>query len=182
MRKAAALGALGGPHRLARPRTPPFHGGNGGSNPPGDASSFQRILFPLPAGRLSRARFSQTRSSMAIASPNLGHFPWSRLACGTAQTTDDLALKWWSHGLFGPSTGDGMRQVTGSWAFPLRRSAYGEDGSRSLVWKVRFRRGCAGGKPAGNRGANYQHADHFAADSVCPEGHFLGLKLFELVM
>src|SRR5437016_3757492 len=26
-----------GPHRLARPRTSPFHGGNGGSNPPGDA-------------------------------------------------------------------------------------------------------------------------------------------------
>src|SRR5262249_16455147 len=25
------------PHRLARPRTSPFHGGNGGSNPPGDA-------------------------------------------------------------------------------------------------------------------------------------------------
>src|SRR5579864_3893736 len=28
-----------GPHRLARPRTSPFHGGNGGSNPPGDATS-----------------------------------------------------------------------------------------------------------------------------------------------
>ena len=26
------------PHRLAWPRTPPFHGGDGGSNPPGDAS------------------------------------------------------------------------------------------------------------------------------------------------
>ena len=26
------------PHRLARPRTPPFHGGDGGSNPPGDAT------------------------------------------------------------------------------------------------------------------------------------------------
>src|SRR5712692_6649841 len=25
------------PHRLSRPRTSPFHGGNGGSNPPGDA-------------------------------------------------------------------------------------------------------------------------------------------------
>ena len=25
------------PHRLAWPRTPPFHGGDGGSNPPGDA-------------------------------------------------------------------------------------------------------------------------------------------------
>ena len=28
------------PHRLARPRTSPFHGGNGGSNPPGDAIDF----------------------------------------------------------------------------------------------------------------------------------------------
>ena len=27
------------PHRLAWPRTPPFHGGDGGSNPPGDATS-----------------------------------------------------------------------------------------------------------------------------------------------
>ena len=26
------------PHRLAWPRTPPFHGGDGGSNPPGDAN------------------------------------------------------------------------------------------------------------------------------------------------
>ena len=29
---------LASPHRLARPRTSPFHGGNGGSNPPGDAN------------------------------------------------------------------------------------------------------------------------------------------------
>ncbi len=29
------------PHRLARPRTPPFQGGNTGSNPVGDA----KILF-----------------------------------------------------------------------------------------------------------------------------------------
>ena len=27
-----------GPYRLAWPRTPPFHGGDGGSNPPGDAT------------------------------------------------------------------------------------------------------------------------------------------------
>ena len=31
------------PHRLARPRTSPFHGGNGGSNPPGDAKSWAII-------------------------------------------------------------------------------------------------------------------------------------------
>ena len=31
------------PRRLARPRTSPFHGGNTGSNPVGDAKSFQRL-------------------------------------------------------------------------------------------------------------------------------------------
>src|SRR5688572_19869092 len=30
---------LGCPHRLARPRTPPFHGGDRGSNPLGDTNS-----------------------------------------------------------------------------------------------------------------------------------------------
>ena len=33
------------PRRLARPRTPPFHGGNTGSNPVGDATLFSD---PLP--------------------------------------------------------------------------------------------------------------------------------------
>ncbi|CAI2717481.1 protein of unknown function [Nitrospina watsonii] len=33
----------GRPHRLARPRTPAFHAGDGGSNPPGDA----KFSFPL---------------------------------------------------------------------------------------------------------------------------------------
>ena len=28
------------PHRLARSRTPPFHGGDRGSNPLGDANTF----------------------------------------------------------------------------------------------------------------------------------------------
>ena len=31
------------PRRLARPRTSPFHGGNTGSNPVGDAKSFQQL-------------------------------------------------------------------------------------------------------------------------------------------
>ena len=31
------------PRRLARPRTSPFHGGNTGSNPVGDAKSFQAL-------------------------------------------------------------------------------------------------------------------------------------------
>ena len=36
------------PYRLARPRTSPFHGGNGGSNPPGDAKSYQSLVaFPF---------------------------------------------------------------------------------------------------------------------------------------
>ena len=36
------------PHRLARPRTPPFHGGDAGSNPAGDANflfSSCRLFF-----------------------------------------------------------------------------------------------------------------------------------------
>jgi hypothetical protein len=32
-----------GPRRLARPRTSPFHGGNTGSNPVGDAKTFQAL-------------------------------------------------------------------------------------------------------------------------------------------
>jgi hypothetical protein len=31
------------PRRLARPRTPPFHGGNTGSNPVGDAIQFKPV-------------------------------------------------------------------------------------------------------------------------------------------
>lgn len=34
---------LSRPHRLARSRTPPFHGGNRGSNPLGDASPNSRL-------------------------------------------------------------------------------------------------------------------------------------------
>src|SRR5947209_6209211 len=34
---------LQSPRRLARPRTSPFHGGNTGSNPVGDAKSFQSV-------------------------------------------------------------------------------------------------------------------------------------------
>jgi hypothetical protein len=54
------------PHRLAWSRTSPFHGGNGGSNPPGDAWNFKGlrrgyplssaiILFPLVSGSTSCA-------------------------------------------------------------------------------------------------------------------------------
>ena len=34
---------ISGPRRLAWPRTSPFHGGNTGSNPVGDAKSFQQL-------------------------------------------------------------------------------------------------------------------------------------------
>ena len=37
------LNAVNSPRRLARPRTSPFHGGNTGSNPVGDANSFQEL-------------------------------------------------------------------------------------------------------------------------------------------
>jgi hypothetical protein len=36
------------PRRLARPRTSPFHGGNTGSNPVGDANSFQELPSNAP--------------------------------------------------------------------------------------------------------------------------------------
>src|ERR1035438_893579 len=42
------------PRRLARPRTSPFHGGNTGSNPVGDAKSFSELQSLLPAVRLFR--------------------------------------------------------------------------------------------------------------------------------
>jgi hypothetical protein len=45
-----------GPHRLARPRTSPFHGGNAGSNPAGDAISRSKLPSVLPAGLLVRSR------------------------------------------------------------------------------------------------------------------------------
>ena len=34
------------PHRLARPRTPAFHAGDGGSNPPGDAICYICLYNP----------------------------------------------------------------------------------------------------------------------------------------
>lgn len=42
---AGAVIFLERPRRLARPRTPPFHGDNMGSNPIGDTKSFQRITL-----------------------------------------------------------------------------------------------------------------------------------------
>src|SRR5438552_10433389 len=41
--EAPALTAVLRPRRLAWPRTSPFHGGNTGSNPVGDAKSFQEV-------------------------------------------------------------------------------------------------------------------------------------------
>ena len=40
------------PLRLARPRTPPFHGGDTGSNPVGDAK-YQKVTFRLRSGLFS---------------------------------------------------------------------------------------------------------------------------------
>ena len=58
------------PHRLAWPRTPPFHGGNGGSNPPGDAiptrkpaPKFAQTYFPGDAAETQQhIRVSQSGS------------------------------------------------------------------------------------------------------------------------
>ena len=38
--------ALSRPRRLARPRTSPFHGGNTGSNPVGDANFINHLQIP----------------------------------------------------------------------------------------------------------------------------------------
>src|SRR5881409_3561052 len=50
---AEILTRCGCPHRLAWPRTPPFHGGNRGSNPLGDTKS---PFAPSRAGKLLNAR------------------------------------------------------------------------------------------------------------------------------
>ena len=62
------------PHRLARPRTPPFHGDNRGSNPLGDATSRK---YSIATGRSNttssvepwRSSTSLPRDSSTVASP-----------------------------------------------------------------------------------------------------------------
>ena len=44
------------PRRLARPRTPPFHGDNAGSNPAGDAKSSAAAEVRVSPGALARGR------------------------------------------------------------------------------------------------------------------------------
>ncbi len=45
---------LTSPRRLARPRTSPFHGGNTGSNPVGDAKPFNQFHEFLPNSGVQR--------------------------------------------------------------------------------------------------------------------------------
>src|SRR6185295_10096847 len=56
--------ATRGPHRLARPRTSPFHGGNGGSNPPGDAK------LVLTWSGLANAPRADSLSATTFATPD----------------------------------------------------------------------------------------------------------------
>ncbi len=44
LQQMSALSIQERPRRLARPRTPPFHGDNTGSNPVGDAKSYMKEL------------------------------------------------------------------------------------------------------------------------------------------
>src|ERR1700730_18352265 len=44
----ASISRLNRPRRLAWPRTSPFHGGNTGSNPVGDAKPFQQLTVSPP--------------------------------------------------------------------------------------------------------------------------------------
>src|SRR6202000_2542085 len=46
LRPARRLRAKQRPRRLARPRTPPFHGDNTGSNPVGDANKTKDLIIP----------------------------------------------------------------------------------------------------------------------------------------
>ena len=96
------------PRRLAWPRTSPFHGGNTGSNPVGDAKSFQQLTIsppplyrhkkgtiwgvnppPTSCGRqcfgLDQARLSRHREGTLVR--------FSASSCsGRAQKTNDVAL------------------------------------------------------------------------------------------
>jgi hypothetical protein len=55
------------PRRLARPRTSPFHGGNTGSNPVGDAKSYQRLRGNRPVSR--RHKKAQISPHFRLAPP-----------------------------------------------------------------------------------------------------------------
>src|SRR3954451_128588 len=55
------------PHRLAWPRTPPFHGDNRGSNPLGDAKSFHK--FEIRSKSLQSAVFVPFRTDLARGRP-----------------------------------------------------------------------------------------------------------------
>jgi hypothetical protein len=64
------------PRRLARPRTPPFHGDNTGSNPVGDAKYFQ-------AFRANRARSDfDVGNATVTMEPELASF--SRFSSGSS--------------------------------------------------------------------------------------------------
>src|SRR2546430_1423797 len=62
------------PRRLAWPRTSPFHGGNTGSNPVGDAHKIK----PIPAPEVFRILFSHDAVTIGTKRPAQRHGPHFR--------------------------------------------------------------------------------------------------------
>ncbi len=78
--------AIKRPHRLAWPRTPAFHAGDGGSNPPGDAtekaSTYRNVgAFSFhaapPDWDFSKTHFSRTPPGRTAGTAVPGQFPWA---------------------------------------------------------------------------------------------------------
>jgi hypothetical protein len=64
------------PHRLVRPRTSPFHGGNGGSNPPGDATSLLSgpdigLSVPLVLQKIPPNSWQGFRTGKTLSDPSI---------------------------------------------------------------------------------------------------------------
>src|SRR5947209_8134086 len=78
-----------GPRRLARPRTSPFHGGNTGSNPVGDAKPFQELTSCAPTPH--RHKKAQLRAELykpdSLATSINAHF--RRFLAGTKRHSSD---------------------------------------------------------------------------------------------
>jgi hypothetical protein len=73
LRPARRLRAKQRPRRLARPRTPPFHGDNTGSNPVGDANKTKELTeIPcFPRGAVKPLFWPPVGDSLTAASPPL---------------------------------------------------------------------------------------------------------------
>ena len=95
------------PRRLARPRTSPFHGGNAGSNPAGDAIQFKRVTSA------SVDSVETDRSLLTSAQLWLVSLPLSTRPKPVARDKDD----------FGPGLDSRGRSSVCTQPFPLTRNA-----------------------------------------------------------